>query len=109
MKKVYSSLLLLSLAFGVCRKNLPIPSADLDKIQHVVVIYMENHSFDNLYGSFPGADGLADAPKDRITQVDTAGIPYMTLPAISGSTAFPTNLPNTVFDIDQYITPTITS
>jgi phospholipase C len=112
MKKIYSSpgflaraslCLLVSVALGSCIKNAPIPPSELNKIQHVVVIYMENHSFDNLYGSFPGAEGLADAPKDRIIQVDTAGIPYMTLPAISGTTAFPTNLPNTFFDIDQYV------
>jgi len=29
----------------------------LDRLQHIVVIYLENHSFDNLYGEFPGADG----------------------------------------------------
>ena len=33
----------------------------LDAIQHVVVIYAENRSFDNLYGLFPGASGIADA------------------------------------------------
>ena len=27
-------------------------------IDHFVVIYLENHSFDNLYGTFPGANGL---------------------------------------------------
>ena len=86
-----------------CRKNIPIPPSDLTKIQHVVVIYLENHSFDNLYGSFAGANGLEDASKAKITQVDTAGIPYVTLPAITGTTAFPMNLPNTFFDIDQYV------
>ncbi|HEY3118787.1 MAG TPA: alkaline phosphatase family protein, partial [Chloroflexota bacterium] len=30
-------------------------------INHVIVIYMENHSFDNLYGYFPGAEGLSRA------------------------------------------------
>ncbi|HEY2575219.1 MAG TPA: alkaline phosphatase family protein [Streptosporangiaceae bacterium] len=27
-------------------------------IQHVIEIMIENHSFDNLFGSFPGADGI---------------------------------------------------
>jgi acid phosphatase len=31
------------------------------KIRHVVVIYQENWSFDGLYGSFPGANGIANA------------------------------------------------
>jgi phospholipase C len=29
-----------------------------DKIQHVVVIMQENRSFDNYFGTYPGADGL---------------------------------------------------
>ena len=32
----------------------------LDQIENVVVIYAENRSFDNLYGTFPGANGLAE-------------------------------------------------
>src|SRR5947209_4915715 len=28
-------------------------------IQHVVIIMMENHTFDNFFGKFPGADGDA--------------------------------------------------
>ncbi|MFI5266097.1 MAG: alkaline phosphatase family protein [Chloroflexota bacterium] len=28
------------------------------KIQHVVVIMQENHSFDNYFGAYPGADGI---------------------------------------------------
>jgi phospholipase C len=103
MKKVYFFGLLTTLGFGACVKNQPIPAADLNKIQHVVVIYMENHSFDNLYGSFPGADGLSDAPKDKIIQVDSGGKPYVFLPPITGTSAFPTNLPNDFFNIDQYI------
>jgi len=27
------------------------------KVEHVIVIYLENHSFDNLFGLFPGAEG----------------------------------------------------
>src|SRR5580692_12115924 len=27
-------------------------------IKHVIEIMIENHSFDNLFGSFPGADGV---------------------------------------------------
>lgn len=32
----------------------------LSRIQHVVVIYQENWSFDGLYGRFPGANGFAN-------------------------------------------------
>ena len=30
----------------------------LGKIKHVIVIMQENHSFDNYFGTFPGADGI---------------------------------------------------
>ncbi|HEY4965829.1 MAG TPA: acid phosphatase [Puia sp.] len=75
----------------------------MDKIKHVVVIYLENHSFDNLYGQFPGANGLSNAIPANTTQVDANGVPYTFLPPVPGTSAFPTNLPNTYFDIDQYV------
>src|SRR5260370_16894919 len=51
----------------------------LDRLQHIVVIYLENHSFDNLYGEFPGAAGPADAA-GTTTQVDATATPYAPLP-----------------------------
>ena len=44
--------------------------AGLQQVKHVVVIYLENWSFDSLYGNFPGADGLAQAaaPHRRSTR-----------------------------------------
>ena len=42
----------------------------LSKIDHFVVVYQENHSFDNLYGRWEGVDGLADADSAHTTQVD---------------------------------------
>ena len=30
----------------------------IHKIQHVVIIMQENRSFDNYFGTFPGADGI---------------------------------------------------
>jgi phospholipase C len=73
----------------------------LDRIKHFVVIYLENHSFDNLYGQFPGANGLANA-QGHITQVDAAGNPFATLPTPPGG-AFPANLPNASFSIEQFV------
>ncbi len=46
----------------------------LARLQHVVVIYLENHSFDNLYGEFPGANGLSN-DAGSVAQVDSAGKP----------------------------------
>jgi phospholipase C len=48
-------------------------------IDHIIVFYQENHTFDNLYGEFPGANGL-NAPGAQVTQVNKIGLPYLTLP-----------------------------
>ncbi len=56
-------------------------------IQTVVVIYAENRSFDNLYGIFPGANGLAKASRTAITQLDRDGKPMRGLPAVWGGIA----------------------
>ena len=34
------------------------PSHRMDKIEHVVWIIQENHSYDNYFGTFPNADGI---------------------------------------------------
>src|SRR5579871_1171254 len=41
----------------------PAPSSALVRmrIKHVFVIYQENHSFDNYFGTYPGAENLATA------------------------------------------------
>jgi len=36
-----------------------INAAGIESIENIVVIYAENRSFDNLYGTFPGANGLS--------------------------------------------------
>src|SRR5947199_10441755 len=32
------------------------------RIKHIVFVLSENHSFDNVFGRFPGADGATSAP-----------------------------------------------
>ncbi|NDD31734.1 MAG: acid phosphatase, partial [Proteobacteria bacterium] len=73
----------------------PAPSRYAGKVDHIVVIYMENRSFDSLYGSFPGANGLANATTFK--QVDLAGVPYATLP--SGNSGIPAGMPVAPFDL----------
>src|SRR5229473_5167299 len=54
-------------------------------IKHVVIIMMENHSFDNFFGRFPGATGVNNLPRasDPFTSdIDHSG-PY-TRAAIDG-------------------------
>jgi phospholipase C len=36
----------------------PVAASGIHKIQHVVVIMQENRSFDQYFGTLPGADGL---------------------------------------------------
>jgi phospholipase C len=51
--------------------------AGLQQIHHFVVIYQENWSFDALYGSFPGANGIANASATSLSQIDRlGGAPY---------------------------------
>src|SRR5207237_1230732 len=79
--------------------------AGLSRIEHIVVIYAENRSFDHLYGLFPGADGIANATPAQYTQLDHDGTPLTQLPPVwtadgKPDTRFPTTLPNRPFRID---------
>ncbi len=71
------------LAAGSCAQALA-AGPDLAAIQTVVVIYAENRSFDNLYGAFPGADGLANAKPEQYIQRDRDGSIMRGLPPIWG-------------------------
>src|SRR3954449_13509769 len=51
----------------------------LRKIDHFVVVYQENHSFDNLYGGWEKVDGLRNADAAHSRQVNQAGVPYQCL------------------------------
>ena len=97
----------------------------LSRINHIVVIYQENHSFDNLYGRWEGVNGLRHAPRSRTVQVNQAGEPYdcllqndvnLTSPPLSvrctdttTGTAFSSHFRNRPFTIDHYIPPTATT
>jgi phospholipase C len=54
-------------------------ASPLNQIDHFVVIYQENWSFDALYGNFPGANGTANASTTSLTQLDrVTGLPLST-------------------------------
>lgn len=54
-------------------------------IDHVVVIYAENRSFNNLFGDFPGVkEPMSSLPPERTRQIDRNGKPFDTLPPIWG-------------------------
>ena len=78
-------------------------AGDINKIKHLVVIYAENHSFDNLYGLFPGAEGIAQADISHSLQIDHDGTPLKDLKIFNHhgqpDPAFPV-MPNTPFRIN---------
>jgi acid phosphatase len=54
-----------------------------ERIKHVVVVYLENRSFNNLFANFPGLQQpLADVPPERLLQRDRDGSVLETLPRI---------------------------
>jgi hypothetical protein len=76
--------------------------AGLQKVNHVVVILLENWSFDSLYAEFPGAEGLTNALTAQ-PQIDpTTGQPYSTLP--QAESHMPAGLPDAPFALDPYLT-----
>ncbi len=102
------------------------PANALAKIDHIVVVYEENHSFDNLYGGWEGVNGLSKATAATWTQVDQNGSPWsclqqvdvnLTVPPLtqtcSGTnaqgTAFNSAFANKPFAIDSFIAPTDTT
>jgi phospholipase C len=99
---------LFALGCATAARQAPAPSPELSKIDHLVVIYLENRSFDNMYGQFPGVNGLASADALRSKQVDAKGVPYATLPQSEGS-PYPEGLPNAPFPIEKYVPPNIPS
>ncbi|MEO8143747.1 MAG: acid phosphatase [Betaproteobacteria bacterium] len=103
MKSSRLLLAILTLAAGGCATR---NDDGLARIEHVVVIYAENRSFDHLYGLFPGAEGIASATAEQKTQLDHDGRPLPHLPpAYERGKPDPHNaavagLPNGPFRID---------
>jgi acid phosphatase len=89
-----------------------ISADDLKKIETFVVIYAENRSFDNLFGDFPGANGLTKVTPEMARQIDRDGSVLKELPPVwQGITAKgvkpaitesqTAHLPNAPFAIDD--------
>src|SRR6266704_6701672 len=101
--RIFAAALVAALA-GCSQQPAAPARAGLEKIDHIVVIYAENRSFDNLYGLFPGANGIANATPAQYTQIDNDGKPLPYLPPVwkgrDPDPAFPRNLPNKPFRLD---------
>src|SRR5881392_4005532 len=129
---IAAAISLLIVSGGAAAK--PSGHGDVNKlrdIKHIVVIYEENHSFDNLYGGWEGVNGLSNADAAHTTQLGQTGpssfAPYQclyqddanlqahsaanlsaplstTCNNTTGGT-FPSHLVNAPFSIDDYISP----
>jgi phospholipase C len=100
----------------------PAVAHDRSGIDHIVVIYEENHSFDNLFGGWEGVDGLSPDPArtPRHTQVAPDGSPLPCLPQNDVNLTSPplpvtctgtisSAFANRPFRVDDYIAPTDTT
>src|ERR1700730_8609362 len=82
--KQYALPLGLLAAISVAMPARKVEGAGLDSIETIVVLYAENRSFDNLYGRFPGANGLSQlAPADYL-QLDRDGSVLKELTSVWG-------------------------
>jgi phospholipase C len=95
-----------SLAYSQAAKS------GIEQIENIVVIFAENRSFDTLYGSFPGANGIQNLKPGKYRQRDRNGGVFTELPPIwnnltaAGVTPAVTqaqtaHLPNRPFGIDD--------
>src|SRR4051794_27656803 len=101
-------------------------SRALQRVKHIVVIYEENHSFDNLYGGWEGVRGRSRADAAHTAQVNQVGARFtcllqndvnLTAPAplpatctdTTTGTAFASHFRNRPFVIDRFITPADTT
>lgn len=75
------------------------------KIDHIIVIYLENRSFDNLFRGFEGADTSDHPTKPYALQSDRNGSVYvrLTMGAEGQKLGFPASIANEPFLLDQTV------
>ena len=71
-------------------------AANTTPIQHIIVLFQENHPFDNYFGTYPGANGL----NESIALPTTKGS-NMTVSPFHLTTSNLTNLRNSQFDAHE--------
>jgi phospholipase C len=78
-------------------------------LSHIIVIYLENHSFDNLFGFFPALTESRPQARPRSRATGTASPDFLP-PAMDMAESecridprFPENLPNEPFNIGAYV------
>ncbi|UZR29753.1 phospholipase C [Methylococcus mesophilus] len=94
-QKVSLAAALVAAGFGPVTANAHTDS-EIRKIKRFVIIYQENHSFDNLYGGWEGVNGRT--PANYVPQVSQAGERYACLLQNDPNLTSPTPLPVTCTD-----------
>ena len=108
--------LLLAVTMPAMAAQTPEHDPSLDRIGHIIILFLENRSFDHLYGLFPSADGVWNSGLASV-QVSAQGRPFPALPTVINNRALwpgPPNLlgidsrfrpgiPNGPFRADEYI------
>ncbi len=102
---VFHQTLTILIAAGFSASAISAAKPTLNDIEHIIVIYAENRSFDNLYGLFPGANGVKQAKPEQYLQIDHDGQPLKELPPIWANEPdkrpLYERLPNKPFQIDK--------
>ena len=103
--------MLIGLVLTSCASGGPGNSESVDgaraPIDHIVVLFLENRTFDHLFGTYPGVEGL-DSYRGR--QADKNGVEYPGLPLAlrrdgKPDPRFPSDLPNAPFPLQKYVAP----
>ena len=76
------------------------------KVKYVFVIFHENESFDHYFGTFPGANGLFDAPRGLTPANKTASFTQKYLDtSLNTVTISPFLMPQAVVDVNKKVDP----
>ncbi len=81
LARIFATVAILSLASSAgASAQSDLVTALRARVKHVFVIYQENHSFDNYFGTYPGADNLAtrEAQSHGFRQYDPIGKTWVT-------------------------------
>lgn len=66
-----------------------------DKVEHTIVVVLENWSYDALFGTIEKANGIKNANAEHYTQLDRDDKPFEHLPQVQPNV--PKDLPNKPF------------
>ena len=77
----FTGILLLAFVLSRTHSIAAPPAPGLERVRHIIVIFLEYRSFDHLYGMFPGADGIGNSGI-ATSQVTVEGNRFDVFPAV---------------------------